>query len=81
MNSGRAKSVATTLAMIGIATIRLTVLRMASRAFAPDDDSVAFGYSQNVAVGHGLTFCPDLPLVDGHTPFLRMLVMVIPREQ
>lgn len=47
-------------------------------SFTVDDAFITFRYAQNLVVGWGPTFNPTLPLVEGYTTFLWMLLMALP---
>jgi arabinofuranosyltransferase len=47
-------------------------------AFTVDDSFIWFRYAENLSAGHGPTFNPGKPPVEGCTGFLWMLVMAVP---
>lgn len=64
-----------TAIVICVAAVQFGLTLAAERGMVFDDAFITYRYAQNLATGHGLTWNPDEPPVEGYTNFLLVLIL------
>ena len=67
-------------ASVIVLLVSLAVFAYAARelaGFIPDDSYISFRYAENLSRGHGITFNPGEPPVEGYSNFLWILVCAL----
>lgn len=67
-------------AVVAVAAIALQYVRVLGWAWPVtiDDAYISFRYAKNLAAGHGLTWNPGEPPVEGYSNFLWVLILTLP---